>query len=196
MRDTGSSRLRRALGLTPNERRRLMHGFFRRHPGDGRDPELGFGRAMADFQGWLIDSGRVAAGGGSLWWAAVNGLMVLGLDADPVAHPWDGYVKACADGDAETRQRAFWDAHAASLADSLAGAEALLGGETAAEAEFAAVALDTVERAGALGLRSDGPRLGLAAKYVYPGRYPVTPGELEDLHQVIAALQTHAAASV
>src|SRR5690606_19380849 len=65
-----------ARRLSPEARRDAMTHFFRRYPGTDRGP-LGLGRAMVEFLDWLVSSGRIGGEGGSPWWSALNGHLVL-----------------------------------------------------------------------------------------------------------------------
>lgn len=95
--DSLDPRVRRAIGLSEADRRRIINKFFSAFPGtdnsgfwdfaarnlpfvttSGNDG-LGFGQGIRDFTEWEISSGRLDPRFGSRWWQAVNGLMVLDL---------------------------------------------------------------------------------------------------------------------
>ncbi len=165
--------------------------FFRSHPGHGRGA-LGLGTALADFLAWEVDSGRVADRGGSPWWKAVNGLLVLHVaiaDLGPrrVGGPgaveagsasavaaWREYVAA----PPAEQQAALWRAHAASIALAVDAAVPLLADEDASEREFAAVVLRVLDGATRRLAPTDSPLLGDAVRRDYPAAYPIRPAEL------------------
>ncbi|MCC7366288.1 MAG: hypothetical protein IT303_18165 [Dehalococcoidia bacterium] len=174
-----------AVHLDANERRETVWEFFGKH---AKSPcaDLGYGRAVCDFQEWEISSGRIAVdGSGSPWWRYVNGRMVLDIaaalraarrPAGPAGDWWD-YAK----GAAASAQAAVWLAHQRSLHAALRAAAPLLAREPAAEQAFAAIVVDIVDRTAVSGGATDS--LGLAqltARY-YPASYPIAEADLPPL---------------
>lgn len=185
-----------ALHLRVGERVATFERFFGSSPGHGRRG-LGLGTALADFLAWEVDSGRVADRGGSRWWKAVNGVLVLDVaaaaggpqaraPAGPAAmHPapqpawragaaWRAYAAAPPPG----QQAALWRAHAASLARAVDLAQPLLAEEVPAERELVAVVLRILDAATRRQTPTDGPGLGAAVRAHYPATYPARPDDV------------------
>ena len=170
----GAARIDSAVALTPDERRATCEAFFSAHPGAGVG-RFGLGQAILDFQAWEVESGRITESGGSAWWRAVNGLMVLDIaDAHhnreselPPVCAWQTYTSA--DG----TQAALWEAHQRSLHAAVRLCVALLDREPAAEREFAQVVIDIVDRTALAGQPTDNPGLADLTRRFYPWSYPV-----------------------
>ncbi len=180
-----------ALRPSVTQRVGTFDRFFHSYPGHGRGA-LGLGTALADFLAWEVDSGRVADRGGSRWWMAVNGLLVLhvalaGLgprrvgDLGPVearsmsaVSAWRWYVAA----PPAAQQAALWRAHAASIALAVDAAAPLLAEEPPSEQELAAVVLRVLDGATRRLAPTDTPALGDAVRRDYPATYPVRTAEL------------------
>lgn len=169
-----------AIALSPAERRDIVEAFFAAHPGDAAGT-FGLGRAILDFQAWETDSGRIAEAGGSDWWRAVNGMMVLDIaeaaqDAGGTrgAAPWRAYAK-------NPCQSRLWEAHQRSLHAAIALSHDLLANESEAERAFAAIVIEVVDRT-ALALRpTDTDDLANLTQRYYPAEYPIEPGQLAGL---------------
>ena len=185
------SRVAAALALPVARRRAAFAEFFGAHPGAGRRG-LGLGTALDDFLAWEVASGRVLDGpGGSPWWKAVNGLMVLDIAAaaaggpglrSPAARAWAAYAAGAGPDD----QAALWEAHGASMHAAVAAVRPLLDAEPAAEPAFVAVVLDVLDRATARCSATDGPGLGDQARASYPGGYPAAAEEVVALRAAVA----------
>lgn len=177
-------RLDRAVALAPDARRAIVDAFFAAHPGAGHAAP-GLGRAVGDFVDWQVDSGRLGAGG-SPWWRAVNGWMMLdladsgaGRTTTPATARWHAYSRAGdRDGDA---QRLLWRAHQQSLHAALVAARPLLDSECDDERRFVAVVLRVVDGAAAAGSDTAGPDLRDLTRRWYPARYPACAADLETL---------------
>jgi hypothetical protein len=172
-----------AIALTPEERQGIVEAFFSRQPGASAGA-FGLGRAVLDFQAWEIASGRIAEDGGSAWWRAVNGLMVLDIaaaSANPAAvtgpvRAWIEYASA-----SEAGQAALWEAHQRSLHTAVRRCTALLEDEAAAERVFAGIVVDVVDRTAVAGSATDTSDLAQLTKRFYPASYPVTQEDLAGL---------------
>lgn len=177
--------LRRALEHPVARRRAVLESFFSRWPGTDAHP-LGLGRALAEFQEWEIDSGRLGDGGGSPWWSAVNGRLVSDIEdaVQGAAGPWADYV-AGLDGEPDEVQALLWKAHQHSIDGGAAAAEELLASEPAVEQEFARFALVVVDMAAAMGQRTSGGGLGRQAREHYPTAYPCTEGDLRRIRSML-----------
>lgn len=181
-----AERLADAIALTPAARMETVEAFFAASPRSSEGP-FGLGRAILDFQAWEIASGRItASGGGSPWWRAVNGMMVLDIAAaarsedawSPAARAWLVYPSS------PEPQRALWEAHQRSLhAGILAGAH-LLQEEPEAERRFAAIVIDVVDRTALSGAATDNDGLARLTERYYPATYPIGPDALPALEQM------------
>lgn len=166
----------RAIALRPEERRAIVEAFFSRCPVGGQGA-FGFGQAILDFQAWEIASGRIVSGGGSPWWSGVNGLMVLDIlaaddpttNASPAVGAWRAYAAAGAG------QLELWQAHQLSLHAGVGSCAPLLATETKAEREFAAAAIDIVDRTALAGSATDTSALAEFTARYYPESYPIVP---------------------
>lgn len=197
-------RVEAAQRLSVAARVAAVRQFFARHRGGGDGP-LGFGRAVADFLDWEVSSGRVADDGGSSWWRAVNGLMVLDLEeagrvagrasrdgtrgrSEAVA-AWVDYARSGGEGDG---QRLLWAAHQRSLHSALEAARGLLAGEDPVEQAFATVVVRVVDAAADRREPTDTATLAEMTRRLYPDHYPVTPEHLDGLRAALAAVATGA----
>ena len=164
-----------------------LERFFDAHPGGAR-PVPGCGRGLIDFLAWEVDSGRVVDGGGSPWWRAVNGLLVLDLvgamgwpgepsRAQPTVLVWKRYMSS----PPGEKQRRLWQAHEQSIAKAVTEADAMLGEEEPAEQSFIRLVLRVFGRATRTCEPTDTSLLGEAVQRQYPGRYPISRDELEEL---------------
>lgn len=178
-----ATRLMAATALTPKERKRVVEEFFTAHPGPGVGP-LGLGRAVLDFQEWEVTSGRISATGGSAWWRAVNGMMVLDIadaDGDSASSPsasveaWRAYASP------GTRQCDLWHAHQLSLHAAIRRCTELLPRELEVEIAFAAIVVDIVDRTALADLATDSADLAKLTGRHYPKTYPTPPGALAAL---------------
>lgn len=129
-----------SLGLTATERREAVAGFFAAAP-----VISDMGRAVADFVDWQIRSGRIGEdGGGSPWWRAVNGSLVLDLidataalsrpDPSATVAPTEAPVEA---SDAHTSRRAGDGDEGPGSADAPAATGAEASGPAAKWVEWA-----------------------------------------------------------
>ncbi len=180
------SRIDHARELSVPERREIMGSFFGRRPGR-HGPAPGLGRALIDFQEWEISSGRIADGGGSAWWATVNGVLLLDLSEAELTGrgPWEVYGRA----GPEEAQTGLWEAHQWSIERGVAAAEPLLAEEPELERGFIALALEMVEGSAAVGYPTDTDDLGRQAASLYPDRYPCSAAELELVEAALAELR-------
>ncbi len=191
-----------ALRLSVAERRDVFTTFFAHHPGSARTGP-GLGRALVDFLAWEIDSGRVADSGGSAWWKAVNGMMVLDIAAagtkpEPIGRPaWPGVLGGStlagaghdqraawmryAAAETDAQQAELWRAHAASMVRAVDLAAPLLGAESDAERSFVAVVLRVLDGATRRCVATDSPDLGDQVRHRYPDGYPISTDELAAL---------------
>ncbi len=187
-----------ALGIS--ERREVMVGFFAEEPGSLAGV-LGLGRALVDFFSWEISSGRLADGGGSPWWSAVNGYLVMDLAAAgrltgrdmpiprslesavdklledgswPAADAWVMYVQAAP----AVAQRRLWMAHDASIGGAALKAASLLGEEGSEEQGFIELVLRFLEQTSASCQPTASGLLGSLVRRWYPGSYPITASQL------------------
>jgi len=175
--------LKRAVSISPRQRREVMEAFFADHPGRGEGPH-GLGRAILDFQAWQLSSGRVAGPGDSAWWRCVNGFMVLDVaaamehsgPASPAVQAWRDFA-----ADSAAPQSALWEAHQRSLHRALRACAALLEAECSAEQEFAAIVIDVVDRTALADSPTDSPGLARLTERFYPREYPVAPAALPAL---------------
>lgn len=197
-----------ALRLGVAERRDVFTTFFARHPGSARTSP-GLGRALVDFLAWEIDSGRVTDSGGSAWWKAVNGMMVLDIAAaagqpEPIAGPtWPGVLGRSAlagaghdqraawlryaAAEADAQQAALWRAHAVSMARAVDLAAPLLAAEGDAERRFVAIVLRVLEGATRRCVATDSPELGNQVRHRYPAGYPISEEGVAALARASAA---------
>ncbi len=189
-----TAELEEALSLPTRIRRSTFERFFDAHPG-GALPAPGYGRALIDFLAWEIDSGRVvdvsgaATGGGSAWWSAVNGFLVLDLrdamyrqDATPDGScrhvgAWLRYTGARRGEE----QRTLWRAHELSIGRGVIEAAPLLDEEEPAERTFIRLVLHILARATTSLEPTESPMLGETVQRQYPPRYPIEPNELDEL---------------
>lgn len=178
-----AERLAEAIALTPAARMETVEAFFATGP---RSPEgpFGLGRAILDFQAWEVASGRINAnGGGSPWWRAVNGMMVLDIAAAarsegagwPAARAWLAYPSS------PEPQRALWEAHQRSLHAGIAAGAHLLQEEPEAERRFAAIVIDVVDRTALSAAATDNDGLARLTERHYPRVYPIDPDALPAL---------------
>jgi hypothetical protein len=173
-----------ALSLTPSERSSAVEAFFRANPGPGRDAP-GLGRAIRDFLEWQFRSGRIASAGGSPWWCAVNGVMVLDLLAamagsgKPAPLAWRIYG-ACA-GDA---QPTLWQAHQVSLHTGIRRSQGLLEHEPAPERAFANIVIDVVDRTALAGRPTESGELAALVERLYPIQYPIRADAVAPLERM------------
>ncbi len=182
-RETPAERIHKAIGLTPAQRREVVEAFFQANPGMS-EAHLGLGRAVLDFQSWEISSGRIADRGGSSWWRAVNGMMVLdihdAMNASSVAtcavDAWRAYASA-----GGGTQASLWEAHQWSLHSAIRSSRELLGYEPPPEQAFAAIAIDVVDRTALAGRPTDSPALAAMTKRFYPACYPIDDAALAPL---------------
>lgn len=165
-----------AIALSPSKRRRLVETFFAANRGGG-EGTFGRGRAILDFQGWQVASGRITEDGGSPWWRAVNGMMVLDIEA--AAEPWCAYMTSTA-----AVQAALWEAHQQSLHRALRLVSELLAAETREEQAFAAIVIDVVDRTALAGSATDSAALAQLTERYYPRTYPVEPAALAALQHL------------
>ncbi len=183
--DLGSSlseRIRRARLLTCSQRRDLLAGFF--NGAAAETPGLGLGTAIADFLHWEISSGRIRDGGGSPWWSAINGLLLLDMTAAARREPpeaaspaaiespgvvgWAELLDGVATGSTRS-QSLLWSAHQGSIG-------------WAAE----------VDRAARMDVATDGPLLGEMTRSYFPRRYPIDGASLAELCAGLAELGSSA----
>lgn len=172
-----------AVRLTRAERRETMESFFTSHPGIGGG--LGLGQAVLDFQGWEIASGRIGDRGGSAWWRAVNGMMVLDVgdatnaDAEPTPaiNAWRAYAER---GD----QASLWEAHQQSLHSAIGYCAELLARETRAEQAFAAIVVDVVDRTALTNRPTNTRDLKMLTERFYPASYPIGDAALAPLEHM------------
>ena len=172
------------------ERFVLVETFFGDHPGPG-PAGPGLGRAVIDFVRWEAASGRIADDGGSPWWRAVNGGLVLDLAEAAIAHRlsvpvereavagWLEYANA-PPGVAQAR---LWRAHRLSLQEATTRSAPLLEHEPAAEQQFARLVLAVVEDAASRGTPTDTGVLASLTAQWYPDHYPITQPALDALSQ-------------
>jgi hypothetical protein len=186
-----------AVDLPAASRLTTAARFFRAHSGDGDGP-FGLGRAIVDFVAWELRSGRLADTGGSRWWRAVNGCMMLDLRAATAALEnadtdaggaamWLAYATA-ARADA---QGALWRAHQASLVHGLAVAAPLLAAEHPAEREFAGIAIQFVVDAAAMSIPTGQDALARLTERFYPGHYPATDTDVSALRGLLLRTRAH-----
>lgn len=179
-------RLAEAIALTPAARMAAVEALFAASP---RSPEgpFGLGRAILDFQVWEVASGRITEnGGGSTWWRAVNGMMVLDITAaarsedagSPAARAWLAYPSS------PDPQAALWEAHQRSLHAGIRACAALLAVEPEAEQRFAAIVIDVVDRTALSGTATDNDGLARMTERFYPASYPIGPDALPALEQM------------
>ena len=177
------ARLAEAVALTAAARMETVEAFFAAHP---RSPEgpFGLGRAIVDFQVWEVASGRIPANsGGSGWWRAVNGMMVLDIAAaaqgatgpTPAIRAWVDYITAA------EPQRALWEAHQHSLHAGIRASGALLAVEPEAERRFAAIVIDVVDRTALAHTATDTDGLARLTERYYPAHYPIKAEEADAL---------------
>ncbi len=173
--------LETALRMPAVERVALFDRFFHAHPGTGRTG-VGLGRAMVDFLAWEVDSGRVADTGGSAWWAAVNGLLVLDVAAAGAGPPTAGAAwRRYADAPPPEQQAALWRAHQESMARAVSLAAPLLEEECAAERAFVTLVLRVLDGATGRCAPTDSPQLGSSVRRSYPAGYPIGDSQLAAL---------------
>lgn len=179
--------LERAISLSPGDRMGIAGRFFERHPGlVGRGP--GLGRAILDFQAWEIASGRISPEGGSDWWRAVNGFMVLDIGAaadgnaieTAAVKAWRAYREASGEG----VQQLLWEAHQRSLHAGLRASRELLEREGTAEREFAGIVIDVVDRTALANATTDSDDLRNLTDRYYPAAYPTLDGQLAPLQRL------------
>jgi hypothetical protein len=180
-------------GLDAATRRRVVEEFFGRWPGADEPP--GLGRAVADFQEWELASGRIVDGGGSRWWAVVNGALIADLaeagrslsgDGPTPTHPgaraWVDYATVAAPAPTTPmRQEALWSAHQVSIGAGAAIAEPLLTAECRAERRFARLVLLVVEDAARQGTDTSTDGLAQLTRRLYPPGYPIEDDALDTL---------------
>lgn len=180
---TAAGRLAEAIALTPAARMAIVEGFFVASPRSS-EGAFGLGRAILDFQAWEIASGRIAAnGGGSAWWRAVNGMMVLDVAAattgeaagSPAVRTWLAYPSS------GEPQRALWEAHQRSLHAGINACAGLLAAETGAEQQFAAIVIDVVDRTALSRAATDNDGLARLTERYYPPTYPIVQDSLPAL---------------
>ena len=168
---------------------RIAGGFFQRYPGPGWAAP-GLGQAIMDFQAWEIASGRISIAGGSPWWRAVNGFMVLDLQSAMTGSPmesagvkaWLAYtVGADADG-----QERLWEAHQRSLHAGLRASRELLESEPSAEREFASIVIDVVDRTALASAATNSADLRNLAERYYPAAYPTLDEQIPPLERLRA----------
>ncbi len=184
-------RLDEAVALDVARRAAAINAYFDVHPGSGRLPP-GLGLAIVDFFGWETASGRISDGAGSPWWRAVNGILVLDLEAAMFAGggtgtsdcelseavaAWHRYPLASPTG----QQRALWDAHELSISAGVAEARDLLDAETDSEREFTRLVLRVLSHATRTSTPTDTSELGDAVRRSYPQHYPVGQKEFDRL---------------
>lgn len=190
---TYGSRLERAASLPCAERLPIVDEFFAAHPGRSDGPP-GLGRAVLDFVMWLIESGRLADEGGSSWWRALNGSLVLDLAGDTPGTPgvdaWCRYSCSAStpDGPREDLQVLLWTAHQVSLHTVLPHCDHLLAEEPEHEAAFIRVAMRVVDLSAAHNQRTDTPTLGDTTRRVYPDHYPLAAPFNGELHALAVKL--------
>lgn len=207
--DLGSSlseRIRRARLLTCSQRRDLLAGFFNGAAAD-ETPGLGLGTAIADFLHWEISSGRIRDGGGSPWWSAINGLLLLDMTAAARREPpeaaspaaigspgvvgWAELLDGVATGSTRS-QSLLWSAHQGSIGWAAEICSGLLAEEPEPERDFARVALAVVDRAARMDVATDGPLLGEMTRSYFPRRYPIDGASLAELCAGLAELGSSA----
>lgn len=177
-----TERLAEAIALTPAARMEAVGAFFAANP---RSPEgpFGLGRAILDFQEWEVTSGRIPANGGSRWWRAVNGMMVLDIAAattgegtvSTAVRAWLAYPSS------EHPQHALWEAHQRSLHAGIFAGTTLLQEEPEAERRFAAIVIDVVDRTALSEAATDNDSLARLTERYYPSAYPIGPDALPAL---------------
>lgn len=167
-----------AIGLTPPERLGSMWNFFRGVergvPGAPIDDarrgrwlegtDIGMGRNVDQFEQWLERSGRLDPSRGSAWWKAVDGSMLLDMNAaarligmngaaarsnDAAIQGWVEYARAAGVRTLprSERQQLLWRAHQSSIHSAIRANADLLAAEPAGERRFVANtirSLDTV----------------------------------------------------
>lgn len=181
-----------AIALSPSFRMAAVERFFRHFPGQ-RDDQFGLGRAILDFQSWEITSGRIAGEGGSAWWRAVNGMMVLDIAASgKQVLPASSAVAAWRAYTAEESQEALWEAHQRSLHAAIRRCEALVAAEPGAERAFAEIVVDVVDRTALSGAPTHTADLRQLTERYYPACYPV----FEDLLPRLENMRMRTAAAL
>lgn len=202
-----SERMRRARLLGCAERQDLVASFFGGAAAD-RNGGLGLGTAIAEFQGWEMSSGRIRDGGGSPWWSAINGLLLLDM-ADAARHVATtgcvvavspvpalpgpgiaGWVEFLGDDStgASRAQGLLWSAHQDSIRRAAETCSALLAAEPGPERDFALLALAVVERAAQMEIPTDGSLLGQMTRSYFPGHYPIDARSVAELRSELAEL--------
>lgn len=174
-----TGRLAEAMALSPADRIREVEAFFAAFPRAGSGTH-GLGQAILDFQRWEIASGRIQDAGGSPWWRAVNGMMVLDITAaqcrdaatTPAIRAWQDYTTS------PDPQAALWEAHQRSLHAGVRACAALLAAEPEAEQRFAAIVIDVVDRTALAGTATDNDGLARMTQRFYPAVYPVDASSL------------------
>lgn len=201
--------------LTPSERSDSLVHFFtlvdghatlgspmadarrgQRLPGAG----IGMGSDLLQFQQWLDRSGRLAPAGGSGWWKAIDGSMLLDMDAaarmlvarrtqanspDAAVQGWLEFART---GTGPTvprteRQRMLWTAHQRSIHAGIAANRDIFATESRRERVFIAntmKSLDTVALANwptDRTLRADA-WFGAYLRTAFPWSYPATPARV------------------
>lgn len=181
-----AERLASAIALTPDARMETVEAFFAGSPRSSEGPP-GLGRAIIDFQAWEVTSGRIAPnGGGTAWWRAVNGMMVLDIaDATRGDDPGSSAVRAwLAYLSSGEPQLTLWEAHQRSLHAGIRASGALLAAEPDAERRFAAIVIDVVDRTALSGTATDNDGLARLTERHYPRLYPIDPDALPALEEM------------
>ncbi len=189
-----------ARSLSPARRLALLASLRRgrgiRANASGRTyPEL---HGLYQFQRWLTQSGRVGDDGGSAWWSAVNGLLLLdmaesaaqrtgaaGRQSEPV-RAWTTYWR---NHDKGHRTRLCWEAHQSSLGAGVGMAEELLASEPLSERDFITIALSSVEFAALGNLptgRGGSKVVNGFCRVFYPATYPAGDGSGADAHSLLS----------
>ncbi len=147
-----------AIDLSPSDRLQLLNTFFgfedpiRMFMRDGVE-----GAGLVVFTAWEITSGRITGDrdDGSAWWRAVNGLMLLDMQAtdrslatgtttsDPAVQAWIDY-RAAPSWSPEAQQ-ALWKAHQVSLHEAIDASADLLAEESALERAFIGIVVENVD---------------------------------------------------
>jgi len=183
-----------AIALSVEDRQAAMRSFVGRNEAvsayENATPHVS---GLMAFTQWEVDSGRLSNTGGSAWWRAVNGGMMLdiraagklirsnGLSArssDPNIQAWIDYQVSARSGGQATTQRALWRAHQLSLHRGVDCFDDLLAREEGSEQEFIKHVVENVDITALLNFPSDEwgamtiGAVGKSLPLVWPSFYP------------------------
>ena len=153
-----------AQALSSGARKKIASAFRAAVPGSD---EVG---GIELFLGWEISSGRIS---GSAWWRAVNGRLMLDMQAateaildrgvmrasssSPTVQAWIAYAQGASQGASKQTQRdAYWLAHQLSLHEGIRSSGMLLQAESADEQAFIETVVENVDLTALSGIRPDG----------------------------------------